>query len=74
MTNLEDLEDTGSYFHLKYVEFLEFICRVTIIYHELRLNNGLLKPPFDLEDKVHEVLIIFWDVKIKNDKKTPKKV
>ena len=72
MTKLEDLEESKEYFYLKFVEFLEFICRTTIVYHELRVNNGGLKPPIDLEDKVHEVLLILWDNKMKNDKKAPK--
>ena len=72
MTNLEDLEERGSYFHLKFVEFLEFICRTTIVYHELREKNGWGKPPLDIEDKVHEVLMILWENKVKNDKNKPK--
>jgi hypothetical protein len=72
MTNLEDLEERGTYFHLKFVEFLEFICRTTIVYHELREKNGWGKPPLDIEDKVHEVLMILWENKVKNDKNKPK--
>ena len=72
MTNLEDLEESKKYFHLKFVEFLEFISRVTLIYHDLRQTNGALKPPLDVEDKVFEVLEILWELKIADDKKKPK--
>jgi len=32
MTKLKDLECSSSYFTLKFVEFLEFMCRLAIVY------------------------------------------
>ena len=33
MTNLDDLGEPGSYFTLKFVEFLEYLCRIALVLH-----------------------------------------
>lgn len=73
MTNLEDLNENKKYFHLKFVEFLDFLCRVAILYHQMRKDNGI-KPPNDIEDKVHEVLEVLWEHKVKKDARKAKVV
>jgi hypothetical protein len=43
------------YFKIKFVEFLDFICRVAIDYFDITPDRT-----HDLHDKVHEIIKLFW--------------
>ena len=61
MTNLYDLTQPGKYFYLEYPEFLEFLCRVAILYYYEKTNMQFL----DVETKIENVMEILWEQKPK---------
>ena len=69
MTRHNDLEDPQKYLSIKYVEFLDLLSRIAIDYFEILGDEKK-----DLEDKVHELLKLFWPKSKGADKKTTKKV
>ena len=68
MTRHHDLEEPDKYLQIKFVEFLDFLSRVSIDYFDA-VGNG----PSDLEDKVHEILKLLWAVKKPKGKAADKK-
>jgi hypothetical protein len=50
------------YRQIKFVEFLDFLCRVAIDYFEIVTNS-----PNSLEDKVFEIIRFFWPEPIKKN-------
>lgn len=76
MTNLEDLARNDKYECLLYVEFLECLCRVSIMYWDYQIEIGNTKfLPRMVEDKVYSILEMLWESQIKKrkSKKKPEK-
>ena len=65
MTKLHDLDEPVKYYSIKFVEFLDFLGRVTIDYFD-EIGEG----PRDLEDQVYEVCKILWENKCPGGVKT----
>ena len=51
MAIMEDRTNTQKYFHLKYVEYLEYLCRMAIIQHQDEST---------LEDKVYRMMEVIY--------------
>jgi hypothetical protein len=58
MTRFLDLDEPEKYSQIIFVEFLNFIGRVSLDYFE-ELDDPL--NPRDLEDRAHVILKILWD-------------
>lgn len=67
MTNLHDLKECRTYFSLKFVEFLDLLCRVSLQYHLDKAAAGA-EVPHDLEDKVFKVLEMLWHRRTKKER------
>ena len=59
MTNHNDLDESWKYFQIKFVEFLDMICRIALDYFE-ELDKKGIKVPKDIDDKVYALLKILW--------------
>ena len=64
MTNLNDLKESEAYLHLKFVEFLDLLCRVSVQYHIEQEEAGG-HTDHDLEDQVHRVMEMLWQRRAK---------
>ena len=67
MTNLHDLKECRAYFYLKFVEFLDLLCRVSLQHHHDKAAAGA-EVPHDLEDKVFKVLELLWQRRTKQER------
>ena len=45
MTNYEDLHNSKKYFHLKFIEWLELLCRVSLYHWTEKIQNGYGNAP-----------------------------
>ena len=67
MTNLKDKEDQQAYYHLEYVEFLDFLCRAAI---DLWKKSGKGEAP--VHEMVYFLLQKMWDYRATHPAKLPR--
>ena len=81
MTNLKEKEEETLYFTLKYVEFLEMLCRVSLTYYEnikILIDSGQTtgedqdEIPHDIEIKIFTFMEKLWAHRKKNKPKVEK--
>ncbi len=81
MTNLKEKEEETLYFSLKYVEFLEMVCRVSLTYYEnmkILIDSGEVtgqeqeEIPHDIEDKIFSFMDKLWKHRKKHKPKVEK--
>ena len=81
MTNLKEKEEETLYFSLRYVEFLEMVCRVSLTYYEnmkILIDSGEAtgddqeEIPHDIEIKIFTFMEKLWAHRKKNKPKVEK--
>lgn len=75
MTILREREESQRYHQLFYVEFLDFLCRVSIeLWAKFESTKADIdKRKGDIQDKVFQLLKLIWDYRAANPTKLPER-